>query len=723
MSLPRLVIVLCFLLGSAHAQYILAGIPLYNNVTDEARLDLDVQGVLAALRATPVNFAEARDIFTNGRYALPQTLSQPPASSFALYNQYSTYFGRADYAAAYVLSALDKTGEMQGLGDEMRVAAVATGLSTLITNMKAVESLELALTACRGGELVVNSTGVRQVDLAWGYYAGSLEGQSIMGNAAGVLGFRSAATQCSALATCTVAGVSPVNSNVAVAMSRATLQAQREAAPCVNTRAAVDQVIVQLRVPAVQALVKLIYDIPTQSGEALRASHAQAWTLVKSLAPVLATCDARVLNTLTSKLDITLAAPMVSITADNLVWLLQSAYACLGVTCAEVGAPVGKTACSDATATSEFSYNLKEYRFRRNVLSLAKFDGDLVAMQQHLTAGDFAAAENTYSVGGSWVDADTGLVRSLASLASGAQYAGEPVFSTYAALAFRKQAAMRGAVQVVLWHQVQHKLLVALQTCKSTSGGDAVVAVDEAWALHTGITGDYSLFAGNVDECTQTSTCVSGRSPVNDRLVALFTAAQTAAALRDCTTLELSLPTIRQQMTIPNVQNLLRNMDAAKPPNADPAVPWASAWASAYALLPALSACDEEAANVLRDNLDPTRTFVAMQLGSSKDLPHYIVSAYDCLQLTCTQVGQVGADMEVLCPVGSTAGLVFVELSAGAQAGIAIACILFWALSLVVIFRLAKRHGIQSKVQAARHMGTDTSLVSRRSGRQNSFLN
>ena len=72
--------------------------------------------------------------------------------------------------------------------------------------------------------------------------------------------------------------------------------------------------------------------------------------------------------------------------------------------------------------------------------------------------------------------------------------------------------------------------------------------------------------------------------------------------------------------------------------NTDCAKSWAEGWAFAAAVLPQVHKCDATAATTIRANLDVTSTAGPMKDGVAA-VKAAIEGVYDCLGITCTDVG------------------------------------------------------------------------------------
>ncbi len=88
-----------------------------------------------------------------------------------------------------------------------------------------------------------------------------------------------------------------------------------------------------------------------------------------------------------------------------------------------------------------------------------------------------------------------------------------------------------------------------------------------------------------------------------------------------------------------NAATVATNDDSA---GTDCAKSWAEGWAFAAAVLPQVHKCDATAATTIRANLDVASTTGPMT-GGVKAVKDAIESVYDCLGISCTDVGEYQA--------------------------------------------------------------------------------
>ena len=341
---------------------------------------------------------------------------------------------------------------------------------------------------------------------------------------------------------------------------------------------------------------------------------------------------------------------------------------------------------------------LKQYQPHDDVTFEARIDLDVEEILAKLPsdgAADFTGAMAIYSGGGDSKDIIAATLESLATpgattMASDTWY---PVYKAYwgsqinyadtfvqdaasgtLPAEMKKELIKKGIVYQGLWMQVVHNLDKGQRDCD-------VKLWDKGMAYYFGsLEGEYQTSAdiaskGNLlyalaqKRCAEFGTCAtttdsSTIAAVNDKV-------QSAAidgsenylyhqvACNDAG-LELAFKGMVSQMTVPLVQGMLKYAWKADPANfnwcfgqagndaatvatndgsaGDCAKSWAEGWAFAAAVLPQVHKCDASAATKIKENLDIESTAGPMT-GGVKAVKDAIESVYDCLGISCTDVG------------------------------------------------------------------------------------
>ena len=341
---------------------------------------------------------------------------------------------------------------------------------------------------------------------------------------------------------------------------------------------------------------------------------------------------------------------------------------------------------------------LKQYQPHNDVKAEARIDLDVEEILAKLPtdgAADFTGAMAIYSSGGDSKDIIAATLESLAQPGGSTMvydtwypfyktywdqqinYADEFVERAYIGTlpdAMKKELIKKGIVYQGLWMQVVHNLDKGQRDCD-------VNFWDKGMAYYFGsLEGEYQTSAdiaskGNLlyalaqKRCADFGTCAtttdsSTIAAVNDKI-------QSAAidgsenylyhqvACNDAG-LELAFKGMVSQMTVPLVQGMLKYAWKADPAKSgscagqagndaatvatndgstgDCAKSWAEGWAFAAAVLPQVHKCDATAATTIRANLDVASTTGPMKDGVAA-VKTAIESVYDCLGISCTDVG------------------------------------------------------------------------------------
>ena len=318
--------------------------------------------------------------------------------------------------------------------------------------------------------------------------------------------------------------------------------------------------------------------------------------------------------------------------------------------------------------------------------------------------GDFDGAIAIYSSGGDSKDIIAATLESLATpgadtMASDTWY---PVYKAYwgsqinyadtfvqdaasgtLPAEMKKELIKKGIVYQGLWMQVVHNLDKGQRDCD-------VKFWDTGMAYYYGsLEGEYQTSADNAAKgnllyalaqkrCAEFGTCAtttdsSTIAAVNDKV-------QSAAidgsenylyhqvACNDAG-LELAFKGMVSQMTVPLVQGMLKYAWKADPAQSggscagqagndaatvatndgstgDCAKSWAEGWAFAAAVLPQVHQCDATAATTIKDNLNIEAAAGPMKDGVAA-VKTAIESVYNCLGISCTDVGEYQASGSV----------------------------------------------------------------------------
>ena len=237
----------------------------------------------------------------------------------------------------------------------------------------------------------------------------------------------------------------------------------------------------------------------------------------------------------------------------------------------------------------------------------------------------------------------------------------------------RAQLIQKGACYQAIWMYVLHQFEDGIYDCTpgdATANEHAAHAWNQGWAFYSG-----SLVAATAADSARSSTAsadgvliweisekrgadfgtldTTGPSKANVKALAAAVAGRDQILASTCSGLPDQLKILTQQMTVPLIQDLIKNawrMDPAGGDNcaadagknaltaSDECVKnWAEAWAFAAAVLPQVHQCNAAAATTIRDNVDITA--VEPMKDGFAAVKAALESTYPCLGITCADVG------------------------------------------------------------------------------------
>jgi hypothetical protein len=235
----------------------------------------------------------------------------------------------------------------------------------------------------------------------------------------------------------------------------------------------------------------------------------------------------------------------------------------------------------------------------------------------------------------------------------------------------RAQIAKKGIAYQGVWMYVLHEYEDAIMDClagdiydneATSAAGDSPHAWDEGWAFYAGsLEGTDGSGSGKLihalaeKRCADFGTCENGREgPAMANLKHLANArrGRNKILAGDCFTVVQEFDAIVDQMTIPNLQGMLKYAFKADPANTLGSCEttgdncdksWAEGWAFAAAVLPRLHYCStstNDVAKLVAENLDVAITAGQQMKDGFKALKEAVESVYSCMGITCAEVGE-----------------------------------------------------------------------------------
>lgn len=279
-----------------------------SDVSQHARIDLDLQAMELALE--PANggapdYATAEDIFTNGRNSQKATdddsvvmrslagFSSPAKLREKLpdfFPAFENYWGSANYASDFVLSALRGTGDFAGQSDAVRVECVVKGAQYQSVFMYVLYEMADAVADCRAGGAAGatdNDGGVRAWDEAAAFYVGSRVGAANVPAGAGFLGFTLAEKRAVQFDAVGDSGAAAVNERVMGLFQAGALHLRAGACDML------EETYLEIRglsmVPIAQGLLRYAYltDPAVATNTVSDKERGEAWAFAAALLPVM----------------------------------------------------------------------------------------------------------------------------------------------------------------------------------------------------------------------------------------------------------------------------------------------------------------------------------------------------------------------------------------------------------------------------------------------------
>ena len=252
-----------------------------------------------------------------------------------VFETYSAYYGSPTYAQEFVDASLNSdTGAYKLLEGKPREEMAMKGIALQSVMMGAVNSLYTAVRKCADG----SADAPQYVDTAWALFA-SEKGPIALGE-----------KRCPQFNTCTTAsaaGKSSVNVRLLAAFKKAQSLATTRGSSCWELRSTVEGIVGLMYVPVLQGMMREAYEVDPVvhgrvGGDDGFVEVCEGWAFTRAVLPRIAACSSSAAATIRANMDtVVTGKPHVKDGYVAVAKAVESTYACLSITCADVGAMVG----------------------------------------------------------------------------------------------------------------------------------------------------------------------------------------------------------------------------------------------------------------------------------------------------------------------------------------------------------------------------------------------
>jgi hypothetical protein len=363
----------------------IAGYEPFTNVTNHARIDLDVVSIISSLSS--YDYATAKSIFENGEnswkteFTLLRNIDGFSGASkmanekwFKTANQYWAMKGVStesnyNYASVMVKAGMDgssvgSTGfTFSDKDNAYKVDAIKKSIVYLNIWMYVIWEMQDAIDDCVLGDSSDNYASVHAWDEAVAFYTGSNEGTSQGGDNAlgspsgtgihndGVLLFNLAEKRCQNFGTCTAdydsdptSGYSAVNNEIFAKFTTAKTQLQNAhtgsgSFTCKDIYEAKDEIATLMLVPLIQGTLRYLYKTDAHvtggdtSSDTFKKENGELFAFSAGIQPFVYNCSVTAGNYLYERSF----NDDMSLTFEEHKASLESVYSCLGISCTDIG--------------------------------------------------------------------------------------------------------------------------------------------------------------------------------------------------------------------------------------------------------------------------------------------------------------------------------------------------------------------------------------------------
>merc|ERR1719265_2651041 len=311
------------------------------------------------------------------------------------YIPYHSYYNNDAYAHTFVMSALEGTGAFAGQADIARIEGAKKGSAYMNVWMYVIREMEDAIADCKAGCLDCNDDPVHAWDEAVAFYSGSLEG--VDGTPPGKLLHELADKRCKNFGSCVDGNTGMSKVNIAILEQFTFGKNKLLAGKCTEAIPIKKRIVALMSIPMVQGSLRYAYKVGKLSGEAKEKAEGAAFSA--AILPRVAACNADHATIISDNMKMDAATPMGAGFAA-VKQAFESNYACMGITCADIGGLLEGSAYFEGAAPCVGT--ITGYEPATDVTQHSRIDLDQAEMETHLQASPVAyeKAKQIYNLGG-----------------------------------------------------------------------------------------------------------------------------------------------------------------------------------------------------------------------------------------------------------------------------------------------------------------------------------
>jgi hypothetical protein len=325
--------------GSLDDNYQLAGYRASTNISDFAKLDLDIaeMDILMKMEA----FEAAEDLYTYGKHStqligdgtglsLGYLAGSLDRTNVPQFFSFKKYYGEDDkYADTIIRYAMMSNNQLTP--DQRRLVATATS-QYIILYMAALQSMHQAVDACDAGDQAAGE----HWDTAAAWLIGHMEGTTEAGSNDGRLLWALAKSKCDEFGTCSTGAPGSARFNDELVLRLYTGRGSVMTKGCSQLRQVTDQVTALLPIPLIQSAVSTAFLLKHASGDQQGQLLALGYVYSQALLPLITNVNSGAAATIASSFDL-VGGKSIPHGVPALVSAYSSVLSGMGINCASVG--------------------------------------------------------------------------------------------------------------------------------------------------------------------------------------------------------------------------------------------------------------------------------------------------------------------------------------------------------------------------------------------------